>query len=256
MEWYWVLLIVLASVIGGLLIISIFYKWFFKRFFDIVLSLLSIIVLSPLLLVLFILIRIKLGKPAFFKQVRPGKNGKLFTLYKFRSMSNKTDENGKLLPDEQRLTKFGKGLRRSSLDELPELFNILFGHMSLIGPRPQLVKDFVFFDEETMKRQQVRPGLSGLAQVKGRNNISWEDKFKWDLKYCEKITFFKDLKILFMTIGKAFIKKEGINKEGFVTDEDYGDYLLRTNQIKQEQYNEAISRSVALIEMRELKHNV
>lgn len=223
------------------------YKHFFKRFFDIFFVILFFLLIWPVYVVLTILVRVKLGAPVIFKQIRPGKNGKLFTLYKFRSMNDKKDESGNLLPDEERLTKFGKSLRATSLDELPELFNILKGEMSFIGPRPLLVKDYVFFDDEVMKRQSVRPGLSGLAQVNGRNNITWEKKFEYDLEYVNKITFFKDLKILFKTIGKVF-KKSDIDKDGFATDEDYGDYLLRTNKINADYYNQQINESNRLKE--------
>jgi len=223
------------------------YRHFFKRALDILFAILALLFLCLVYLVLIILVRVKLGGPVIFKQVRPGRNGKLFKLYKFRSMTNKTDENGDLLPDEQRLTKFGKKLRSSSLDELPEIINILKGDMSFIGPRPQLVKDYVFFDEEVMKRQSVRPGLSGLAQVNGRNNISWEKKFEYDLRYVKKITFLKDCAIFFKTIGKVF-KRSDIDKEGFATDEDYGDYLLRTNKISQDEYNLLVSKSKNMVE--------
>ncbi len=222
------------------------YTHFFKRTLDILFAILALLFLCLLYLVLIILIKVKLGGPVIFKQVRPGKDGRLFKLYKFRSMTNKKDENGYLLPDEQRLTKFGKKLRASSLDELPEIINILKGDMSFIGPRPQLVKDYVFFDEKTMKRQSVRPGLSGLAQVNGRNNISWEKKFEYDLKYVEKVTFFKDLAIFFKTIGKVF-KRSDIDKDGFATDEDYGDYLLRTSKISQKEYCLLVEKSNELI---------
>lgn len=223
------------------------YKHFFKRALDILFAILALLFLSLVYLILIILVRIKLGGPVLFKQIRPGKNGKLFKLYKFRSMTNKTDENGNLLPDEQRLTKFGKNLRSSSLDELPEIINILKGDMSFIGPRPQLVKDYVFFDEEAMKRQSVRPGLSGLAQVNGRNNISWEKKFEYDLQYVKKVTFLKDCAIFFKTIGKVF-KRSDIDKDGFATDEDYGDYLLRTNKINADYYNQRVSYSKELVD--------
>lgn len=223
------------------------YKLFFKRALDILFAILALLFLCLVYLILIILVRIKLGGPVIFKQVRPGRNGKLFKLYKFRSMTNKTDENGDLLPDEQRLTKFGKKLRSSSLDELPEIINILKGDMSFIGPRPQLVKDYVFFDEEVMKRQSVRPGLSGLAQVNGRNNISWEKKFEYDLQYVKKVTFLKDLGIFFKTIGKVF-KRSDIDKDGFATDEDYGDYLLRTNKINADYYNQRVSYSKGLVD--------
>lgn len=189
-----------------------------------------------------ILVKIKLGGPIIFKQVRPGKNGKLFVLYKFRSMNNKKDDSGNLLPDEKRLTNFGKKLRSTSLDELPEIINILKGDMSFIGPRPQLVKDYVFFDEVVMNRQSIRPGLTGLAQVNGRNNISWEKKFEFDLEYVKKISFIKDAAIFFKTIGKVF-KRSDIDKDGFATDEDYGDYLLRVNKISSSYYKEQIERA-------------
>ena len=243
MEWYWILIIVLGSLALLLIVISIFYYPFLKRVCDIICALAVFIFLWPLYLVLVILVRTKLGKPVLFKQVRPGKDGKLFTMYKFRSMTDERDENGNLLPDSYRLTKFGKWLRKSSLDEMPEAINILKGEMSVIGPRPLLVKDYVFFDEKIMKRQSVRPGLSGLAQVNGRNNISWEDKFKYDLDYCKKISFWKDLSLVFKSIGKAFVKKENIDRDGFATDEDYGDYLLRKKIISFDYYILCINRA-------------
>ena len=223
------------------------YRHFFKRALDILFAILALLFLCLVYLILIILVRVKLGSPVIFKQVRPGRSGKLFKLYKFRSMTNKTDENGDLLPDEERLTNFGKKLRASSLDELPEIINILKGDMSFIGPRPQLVKDYVFFDEEVMKRQSVRPGLSGLAQVNGRNNISWEKKFEYDLQYVKKVTFLKDCGIFFKTIGKVF-KRSDIDKEGFATDEDYGDYLLRTKKISQDAYDLLVSKSKNMVE--------
>lgn len=226
---------------------SFFYYPFFKRVCDIICALAVFIFLWPLYLVMAILVKTKLGSPIYFKQVRPGKDGKLFTMYKFRSMSDKKDENGNLLPDGERLTKFGKWLRKTSLDEMPEAINILKGDMSVIGPRPFLVKDYVFFDEITMKRQSVKPGLSGLAQVNGRNGISWEDKFKYDLQYIQKISFWKDLKIVFKSIFKSFIKKNNINREGFDTDEDYGDYLLRTNKVNKQEYESKILNAEELL---------
>ena len=219
---------------------TIFYYPFFKRVCDIICALAVFIFLWPLYLVIAILVRSKLGKPIYFKQVRPGKDGKLFTMYKFRSMTDKRDENGNLLPDGERLTKFGKWLRKTSLDEMPEAINILKGDMSVIGPRPLLVKDYVFFNNEVMKRQSVKPGLSGLAQVNGRNGISWEDKYKYDLKYIEDISLWKDIGIVLKSIFKSFFKKENINKAGFDTDEDYGDYLLRKSKILKEDYNSKI----------------
>lgn len=226
---------------------SFFYYPFFKRVCDIICALAVFIFLWPLYLVMAILVKTKLGSPIYFKQVRPGKDGKLFTMYKFRSMSDKKDENGTLLPDGERLTKFGKWLRKTSLDEMPEAINILKGDMSVIGPRPFLVKDYVFFDEVTIKRQSVKPGLSGLAQVNGRNGISWEDKFKYDLQYIQKISFWKDLKIVFKSIFKSFLKKDNINREGFDTDEDYGDYLLRTDKISKQEYESKISNAKELL---------
>lgn len=227
---------------------SFFYYPFFKRVCDIICALAVFIFLWPLYLVMAILVKSKLGSPIYFKQVRPGKDGKLFTMYKFRSMSDKKDENGNLLPDGERLTKFGKWLRKTSLDEMPEAINIFKGDMSVIGPRPFLVKDYVFFDEVTMKRQSVKPGLSGLAQVNGRNGISWEDKFKYDLQYIQKISFWKDLKIVFKSIFKSFVKKDNINREGFDTDEDYGDYLLRETKIEKKYYLQQITVANKMIE--------
>jgi len=247
MEWYWILTIVLGSIALLLLIMSFFYYPFFKRVCDIICALAVFIFLWPLYLVMAILVKTKLGSPIYFKQVRPGKDGKLFTMYKFRSMSDKKDENGNLLPDGERLTKFGKWLRKTSLDEMPEAINILKGDMSVIGPRPFLVKDYVFFDEVTMKRQSVKPGLSGLAQVNGRNGISWEDKFKYDLQYIGKISFWKDLKIVFKSIFESFVKKDNINREGYATDEDYGDYLLRTDKISKQEYESKISNAEELL---------
>lgn len=185
------------------------YAKHIKRPLDFTLSLISIILLSPLLLIVAILVRIKLGKPVIFKQQRPGKNEKIFTLYKFRTMTDKKDENGNLLPDEQRLTKFGKALRSTSLDELPELCNILKGDMAIVGPRPLLVEYLPLYNEEQKHRHDVRPGLTGLAQISGRNAITWEEKFKDDLEYVKKITFLKDCKIILKTITKVF-KREGI----------------------------------------------
>ena len=243
MEWYWILLIVLGSIAVLLILMTLFYYPVFKRVCDIICALAVFVFLWPLYLVVAILVKIKLGSPIYFKQVRPGKDGKLFAMYKFRSMTDERDEKGNLLPDDVRLTKFGKWLRKSSLDEMPEAINILKGDMSVIGPRPLLVKDYVFFDNVIMKRQSVNPGLSGLAQVNGRNGISWEDKFKYDLEYCKKISFWKDVKIVFSSIGKAFIKKENIDREGFATDEDYGDYLFRTNKITKNDFDYAVKRS-------------
>ncbi|MFR7590502.1 MAG: sugar transferase [Longibaculum sp.] len=211
------------------------YRLFFKRFLDFVLSLIAIILLSPVYIIVAFLVRIKLGSPVIFTQDRPGKDEKIFKMYKFRSMTSETDEEGNLLPDDIRLTSFGKKLRSTSLDELPELFNILKGDMSIVGPRPQLVKDMIFMTEEQRKRHSVRQGLTGLAQVNGRNNISWEEKINYDLHYIENISFFNDCKIIFKTILKV-LKKEDISTEGMETAEDFGDYLLRIGKITETEY--------------------
>ncbi|HHX94806.1 MAG TPA: sugar transferase, partial [Clostridia bacterium] len=188
------------------------YRRFFKRPLDLVLSLCAIIFLSPVFLVIAILVRLNLGSPVIFKQKRPGLNEKIFTLYKFRTMTDARDENGELMPDEDRLTGFGKFLRSTSLDELPELFNILKGDMSLVGPRPLLVQYLPLYNDHQKRRHEVKPGLSGLAQVNGRNVISWEEKFKFDVQYVDNISFIGDLMIIFQTLKKA-IMREGINSE-------------------------------------------
>lgn len=196
------------------------YAKYVKRILDFTLSLLALIVLSPIMLILYILVRIKLGNPVIFKQMRPGKNEKIFKLYKFRTMTDEKDEQGNLLPDEQRLTKFGKFLRSTSLDELPELINIIKGDMAIVGPRPLLVQYLEFYNEEQKHRHDVRPGLTGLAQVSGRNSITWEEKFKQDIEYINHLTFKNDVKIIFMTIGKVF-KREGISQDGEATMERF-----------------------------------
>lgn len=187
------------------------YRRYFKRLMDFILSLCAIIVLSPVLLVVSLLVRAKLGSPVIFKQKRPGLNEKIFTLYKFRTMTDKRDENGELLPNHIRLTKFGRLLRSTSLDELPELFNILKGDMSIIGPRPLLIEYLKLYNEKQKHRHDVRPGLSGLAQVNGRNAITWEEKFYYDIKYVKNISFLLDLKLIVQTIFKVF-RREGVNK--------------------------------------------
>lgn len=185
------------------------YKRFIKRLLDIIISLCALIILSPLLLILWVLVRVKLGKPALFAQERPGKDGKIFKLHKFRSMTDERDENGELLPDEVRLTRFGRIFRATSLDELPELFSILKGDMSLIGPRPLLVKYLPWYSEEESHRHDVRPGLTGLAQVNGRNALGWEERFAYDLEYVNHLTFGMDLKIICMTVGMV-LKRSGV----------------------------------------------
>lgn len=183
---------------------------------DFILSLCAIIVLSPIMLMTAILVRVNLGSPVIFCQKRPGKEEQIFKMYKFRSMTDKKDEHGELLPDEVRLTRFGKMLRSTSLDELPELFNILKGDMSIVGPRPLLVKYLPLYNEHQKRRHDVRPGLTGLAQVNGRNTISWEDKFDMDVQYVEDITFMGDVKIIASTVLKVF-KRDGISQSGEVT---------------------------------------
>lgn len=224
------------------------YEKYFKRIFDIICALAAIIVFSWLYIIVALLVRIKHGSPVVFKQARPGLDGKIFYLYKFRSMTNECDENGNLLPDEERLTKFGKLLRSTSLDELPEAFNILKGDMSVVGPRPQLVRDMVFFTESQMKRQSVKPGLSGLAQISGRNGITWEEKINYDLEYIKNITFIGDIKIILLTVWRAFVKQDGISQEGMDTAEDLGDYLLRTGKVTEEEYDEKQKSSQDMIE--------
>lgn len=196
------------------------YRKYLKRAMDFFLSLFAIIVLSPVLLVVAILVRTRLGSPVLFTQERPGKDEKIFRLYKFRTMTDEKDKYGKLLPDEARLTKFGKILRSTSLDELPELFNILKGDMSIIGPRPLLVRYLPRYNAEQKRRHEVRPGLSGLAQVNGRNAISWEDKFKYDVEYVDNVTFIGDWKIIFRTVWNV-IKRDGINSETSATMEEF-----------------------------------
>ena len=196
------------------------YEKYFKRALDFILSLLGIIILSPVLLIIAILVRVKLGSPIIFKQQRPGLNEKIFTMYKFRTMTDEKDKDGNLLPDKYRLTSFGKFLRSTSLDELPELFNILKGDMSIIGPRPLLVKYLPLYNEKQRRRHEVRPGLSGLAQVSGRNSISWEERFNLDIEYIENITLIKDIEIILLTIKKVLLR-EGVTSTRSVTMEPF-----------------------------------
>jgi lipopolysaccharide/colanic/teichoic acid biosynthesis glycosyltransferase len=204
------------------------YKKYFKRPLDFIMALLGLIILSPLLLINAILVRIKLGSPVIFKQPRPGLNEKIFTLYKFRTMTDERDEGGELLPDEVRLTAFGKFLRSTSLDELPELWNILKGDMSFVGPRPLLVEYLSLYNDEQRHRHEVRPGLTGLAQVSGRNAISWEEKFQLDCQYVHQVTFRGDLSILAKTVWAVF-KQEGISSETSMTMEEFeGNHVKRS----------------------------
>lgn len=196
------------------------YKEFVKRCMDFILSLVAIIVLSPVLLVVAILVRCKLGSPIIFKQQRPGLHEKIFCMYKFRTMTDAKDADGNLLPDEVRLTKFGKALRSTSLDELPELFNILKGDMAIVGPRPLLVQYLPRYNERQHHRHDVRPGFTGLAQVNGRNSISWQEKFEWDVKYVEQVSFLMDVKIIVKTVG-VVLKRDGISSDTSVTMEEF-----------------------------------
>lgn len=215
------------------------YERYVKRILDIVCALAALIVFCWLYAILAILVRIKLGSPVLFTQPRPGKDEKIFKLYKFRSMTDARDENGNLLPDEVRLTSFGKALRATSLDELPEAINILRGDMSVIGPRPQLVRDMVFMTPEQRLRHTVRPGLSGLAQTRGRNAISWDGKLATDLEYIQNVTFLGDLKIIFDTVKQVFFHQKGLEDsdvdEVEITD-DFGDYLLKAGRVDKEEY--------------------
>ncbi|MCR5775211.1 MAG: sugar transferase [Lachnospiraceae bacterium] len=194
------------------------YRKYIKRLIDIIISLTAIILLSPVLIVLALLVRIKLGSPVLFRQQRPGYHGKIFGMMKFRTMTDEKDENGELLPDEVRLTPFGKKLRSTSLDELPEFFNILKGDMSFVGPRPLLVQYLPLYNEEQAHRHDVLPGLTGWAQVNGRNAISWEKKFEYDVWYTRNISFLLDMKIVFMTVGRV-LKRDGISSETSATME-------------------------------------
>lgn len=224
------------------------YELFFKRFFDFIISLVAVIVLSPIFLLVYLLSLIFLGGNPIFKQYRPGKNGKIFPLYKFRSMTNKKDKDGNLLPDAERITWWGKVIRKTSLDELPQLFNILAGHMSIVGPRPRLIKDMIFYRKEVLEAYTVRPGLTGPAQVYDRRSeMSWESVFERDLEYAQNVTFWNDIK-LFIGTFTAVLKggsasgagnAEKIEKREYY----YPDELLKSKQITKEQYDMGLSRA-------------
>ena len=240
MEWWHILLIVVGSLLLLFLLSIVMYKPVFKRFWDIILSILALTVLSPLFFILTIVGAVAMQGNPFFIQKRQGmknKNGneKIFPLIKFRTMSNAKDKNGNLLPDEKRLNWYGRFLRSTSLDEIPEIINILAGQMSVIGPRPQLIKDLVFMDDKQRHRHDVRPGLSGLAQVNGRNNITWEQKFEYDITYVNTFSFFNDIALIFKTLFKV-IKRADIVREGTVSDVDYGDWLLQKGKINKAEY--------------------
>ena len=228
-----------------------FYEKYVKRLLDIVCALLAIVVFSWLYLIIAGIVRVKMGSPVLFRQPRPGKidpktgRERIFSMYKFRTMAEQTDDVGDLLPDDQRLTPFGRILRATSLDELPEAVSILKGDMSVVGPRPMLVRDLAFMDDRIRMRHTAKPGLTGLAQVNGRNAIPWEQKFEWDLKYIERVTFWNDLKIVGRTVLKVFGKKES-SVELDVTD-DYGDALLKAGKVTREEYEKRQGQAKDLI---------
>ena len=231
-----------------------FYEKYVKRLLDIICSLLFIIVFCWLYAIIALIVRVKMGSPVLFKQPRPGiiKNGKetIFDMYKCRSMTDEKDKDGNLLPDADRLPAFGRLLRSTSLDELPEVFCILKGDMSVIGPRPQLVRDMVFMSETQRMRHTAKPGLTGLAQVKGRNAVTWEEKLNWDLKYIERVTFWGDVKILFETVAVVF-KRSGITDGENATALDYGDALLKTGKVSKPQYDALQAHARNLIQEHE-----
>lgn len=229
---------------------SSFYEKYVKRLLDIVCALAAIIVFWWLYIIIAVLVRIKLGSPVLFRQPRPGRNERIFYLCKFRSMTDARDERGELLPDEVRLTQFGRALRKTSMDELPEVFNILRGDMSIIGPRPQLVRDMVFMSPQQRQRHCVRPGLSGLAQTRGRNALSWDGKLETDLEYIRHITFRGDVKIVWDTVRQVFFRHKGM--EGSDLDEveitdDLGDYLLKSGRVSQEEYDSKQAQAKELL---------
>ena len=227
-----------------------FYEKYVKRVLDILCAVAAIAVFWWLYLIVALLVLVKLGHPVIFKQPRPGKDEKIFYLYKFRSMTDARDAQGNLLPDEVRLTAFGKALRSTSLDELPEVLNILKGDMSIIGPRPQLVRDMVFMTPEQRRRHTVRPGLSGLAQTRGRNALPWDEKLAADLEYLQHITFLGDVKIIFDTVRQVFLRQKGMEDstadEVDITD-DLGDYLLKAGRVTKEEYDKKRAEAKGLL---------
>lgn len=228
------------------------YAKYFKRIIDFILSVTAIIILSPLLLILIVVGTIVMRGNPFFTQMRPGKKDKdgheeIFRLIKFRTMDNRKDESGIFLPDDVRLNRYGRFLRSTSMDELPELFNILVGNMAVVGPRPQLVRDMFFMTEEQRRRHDVRPGLTGLAQVNGRNNITWEQKFEYDLQYIDGgITFMGDLKIILQTVGKV-LKRSDTVREGTVSDMDLGDWLMLEGKVTMDEYEQKQAEAQELL---------
>ena len=230
------------------------YARFFKRLFDALLSLVALLALSPLLLLLIVAGAIAFGGKPFFLQPRPGRGERVFYMLKFRSMNDKRDQNGKLLPDGERLTRYGAFLRATSLDELPELINILKGDMAIVGPRPLLVRDMVFMSEDVRRRHSVRPGLTGLAQANGRNAMRWEDRFAYDLRYISRITLWGDIKILFKTV-LTVLRREGISEEGMATTADYGDYLLWRGDVDAATYAQKQQEAIDILEKRRHARN-
>ena len=234
-EWWGIAIIVIAVLVIWVLLSALLYRPFFKRFYDILLSGLALIVLSPILLILTILGAIKMKGNPFFTQLRPGKinkktgKEKIFKLIKFRTMTCEKDEKGNLLPDEKRLTKYGKFLRSTSLDELPELINIFLGNMSIVGPRPLLVSYLPYYTEEEHHRHDVRPGLTGLAQVKGRNNVAWEKRLALDIEYVQEISLFKDMAILFLTVKKV-LSHEGVAEDTNLSEGNFAKIRQSQNE--------------------------
>ncbi len=237
MDWWQIVLICVGAVFVWVLLSALLYRAFFKRFYDIVLSGLALLVLSPILLILTILGAIKMKGNPFFTQPRPGKDGKVFKLIKFRSMTNAKGADGKLLPPSKRLTKYGKILRSTSLDELPELINIFIGNMSLIGPRPLLVEYLPYYSEEESRRHEVRPGLTGLAQANGRNAISWEQKFAYDVYYVDNVTLWHDIKIIFQTVLKV-VKRSNIQFDPSVKEGSFLETRKRLAEQREQEKNE------------------
>ena len=230
------------------------YALFFKRFLDFLISLVGILVLSPVFIIVYICSLIFLPGNPILKQYRPGKNNKIFAMYKFRSMTNKKDENGNLLPDKDRITTYGKILRKTSLDELPQLFNILFGSMSIVGPRPRLIKDNIFYDEEILGIYSVKPGLTGPAQVYDRNSeMSWEKVFERDLEYANNVTFWRDIKLFVGTFLAVFKggSANGAEENSYKREYYYSDHLLKTNQITKEQYDLGLEKAKELVETKQ-----
>ena len=248
-SWWGHALLTLLAAALWLLLSAALYRPFFKRFYDVVLSGLAILVLSPVLLALIVLGAVKMKGNPFFTQKRPGKGERIFRLLKFRSMTSERDADGNLLPDSVRLTRYGRLLRSTSLDELPELFNIFVGQMSIVGPRPQLVRDMVFMTEHQRDRHRVRPGLTGLAQVSGRNNITWEEKFEYDLRYIERVTLWGDVAILFRTVFKVLRRADTV-REGTVSDMDLGDWLRERGEVTDEEYSARQSEARSLLGVR------